>query len=106
MYLGGRVTVTLDKSCHRQAAAGQLQIKMTGFLYRGCITDSARFNLTDPLFAALKVLDPQGILMKSVPSIAPLASHFTNLVPESDVNISDSEWCLLRNTTLVFGSLG
>ena len=59
-----------------------------------------RFNLTDPLLESLKALDPQCILRKTTPSIAPLASKFPNLVPENDLNTIDTEWRLLRNTKM------
>ena len=59
-----------------------------------------RFNLTDSLLESLKALDPQCILMKTIPSIALLASKFPNLVPENDLNTIDTEWHLLRNTEI------
>ena len=39
-------------------------------------------------------------MKKKVPSIAPLAASFPDLVSEKDLNEIDIEWSLLRNTEL------
>lgn len=101
MHLGGRVTASLQ-SCQdidKQLLDG-FRLRCLDFYIEGASQILKRFNINDPVLTSLKTLDPQSILMKTVPSIAPLAAHFPNLVPENDLNEIDREWRLLRNTEL------
>ena len=50
-----------------------------------------RFNLSDPTYEDLKALNPQSIMKKAIPSVAPLASKFPNIVNEYDLNSIDRE---------------
>lgn len=101
MYLGGRVTASLH-SCHgiEKQDLTNFRLRCLDFYIESASQLLHRFNLTDPLFESLKAFDRQCILKKTVPSIAPLASQFPNLVPENDLNIIDNEWRLLRNTEI------
>lgn len=101
VYLGGRVTVSLQ-ACQNldKQLLDAFRLRCLDFYIEGASQILQRFNLKDPVLTSLKALDPQSVLMKTVQSIAPLAAHFPNLVPESDINEIDSEWRLLRNTEL------
>ena len=101
IYLGGRVTASLQ-SCHNimKQDLDNFRLRCLDFYIESASQILQRFNLSDPLLESLKALDPQCILMKTISSIAPLASKFPNIVPEADLNTTDNEWRLLRNTEL------
>ena len=76
------------------------KLRCLDFYIEGASQILQRFNLSDSVLTNLKALDPQSVLMKTVPSVAPLAVQFPNLVSEKDLNEMDGEWRLLRNTEL------
>lgn len=59
-----------------------------------------RFPLDNIQMKRLEAIDPQVVIEKRVPSIAPLAASFPTLLAEEALNKIDSEWRLLRNTDM------
>ncbi len=97
LYLGGRVTASLQK--YQNLNKQQLDTFKLGcldFYIEGASQILQRFNLSDSVFTNLKALDPQSVLMKTIPSVAPLAAQFPNLVSENDLNEIDGEWRLVK----------
>ena len=101
LYLGGRVTASLQKyqNLDRQQL-DTFKLRCLDFYIEGASQILQRFNLSDSVFTNLKALDPQSVLMKTIPSVAPLAAQFPNLLSENDLNEIDGEWRLLKNTEL------
>ena len=101
VYLGGKVANSLQMN--HDINKDQLhyyRLICLDFYIEGASQILRRFNIMDPVLTNLNALDPQSILEKFFPSIAPLASHFPNLVPQDNVNGLDREWLLLRNTSV------
>ena len=101
IYLGGKVAISLQMN--HDISKDQLhyfRLRCLDFYIEGALQILRRVNILDPVLTNLNALDPQSILEKSLPSIAPLASHFPNLVPQENVIDLDREWRLLRNTSL------
>lgn len=101
VYLGGRVTISLQ-ACQNldKQALDSFRLRCLDFYIEGASQILQRFNLKDPVLTNLKALDPQNVIMKTIPSIAPVVANFPNLVAETSINEIDSEWRLLRNTEL------
>ena len=83
LYLGGRVTAYLQmyQNLDKQQL-DVLKLRCLDFYIEGASQILQRFNLRDSVLTNLKALDTQSVLMKTVPSVAPLAAQFHNLVPE------------------------
>ena len=60
------------------------------------------FPISDPIIKMLQVLDPSIGSTFSLPSLVPLASRFSNLVPESQLQQLDTEWRRLSLADLPF----
>lgn len=102
VHLGGRVTVSLVQGCQDldKKLLDTFRLRCLDFYIEAASQIMKRFNVSNPVFLNLKALDPQSVLKKTVPSVAPLVSLFSHLVPENEINEMDREWRLLRNTEL------
>lgn len=71
------------------------------FYIESALQIKRRFPLGDPVMKMLQVLDPN-TSMTSFPSLAPLVSRFSFIIPESDIEILDGEWRRLSMVELPF----
>ncbi|XP_068232268.1 SCAN domain-containing protein 3-like [Palaemon carinicauda] len=102
IYLGGRVTATLQATQNiiQKEYLHNFRLRCLDFYIESALQIMQRFNLSDPIYEDLKALNPQSVMKKAIPSVAPLASKFPNIVNENDLNSIDREWRLLRNTEM------
>ena len=100
IYLGGRVTISLQECGLNQQDLHNFRLRCLEFYIEGASQILKRFSLEDPLFQSLGAMNPQSVTSKSVPSIAQLSSFFPRVIPPNEINELDREWRLLRNTEL------
>ncbi|CAH1106950.1 unnamed protein product [Psylliodes chrysocephalus] len=70
------------------------------FFIESCVQINKRFDFGDNILKKLEIIDPHQVLSGNNLTIIHLARHFPNLIKESERQVLDNEWRLLRNTKL------
>ena len=101
MYMGAMVTLSLAKEEYKQLRSTDIHhfLKcVQEFFIEAASQIKRRFPIGDPIIEMLQVLDPC-VSHSKFPSLVPLATSFPNLVPQSKLQMLDTE-CSPRNSVI------